>query len=195
MNALALGFLLPQLLAASATASSVTEVVVYPDRAQVVRTAQVACGPRAQVTFTEVSPAADPGSFRARTSAGTVEGLRSVERSRDQAFAPRFRELDEQLRQLGREIDAQRDVQARAANLSRVAHQLSEVSLQFINRELVDQPGSSRTWSTAFDTALTHRLRAATTSQDATGRIRALGQRLSDLQRRRQLLAGTPDRK
>jgi uncharacterized protein (TIGR02231 family) len=186
--------LLQQLLVLGA-AGGVTEVVVYPDRAQVVRTAQVACGPRAQVTFSEVSPAADAGSFRARTSLGTVEGLRSVERSRDQAFAPKFRELDEQLRQLGREIDAQRDVQSRAANLSRVAQQLSEVSLQFINRELVDQPGSSRTWSAAFDTALTHRLRAAATSQDATAKIRALSQRLSDLQRRRQLLAGTPARK
>lgn len=176
-------------------ASGVTEVVVYPDRAQVVRTAQVACAPRAQVTFSEVSPAADPGSFRARTSAGTVEGLRSVERSRDQAFAPKFRELDEQIRQLGREIDAQRDTTSRAASLSLLAHKLSEISAQFINRELVDQPGNARTWSSALDTALTHRLKAASTLQEATAKTRGLNQRLSDLQRRRQLLAGTPARK
>ena len=60
MNALTL--LLPSLL----SAGSVSEVVVFPDRALVARSASVACGPRAQVSFTEVSPAADPSVVRLR---------------------------------------------------------------------------------------------------------------------------------
>ncbi|HVE87778.1 MAG TPA: mucoidy inhibitor MuiA family protein, partial [Myxococcales bacterium] len=188
MNALSL------LLLTLSASGPVTDVVVFPDRAEVVRTAQVPCGPRAQVTFTDVSPAADPQSFRARTSAGTVEGLRSVEHTREQAFAPKLRELEQQLLDLGRQIQAQQDVQARAAVQARVGGQLNDTTVQFINRELIDQPGNAKTWIQAMDAALAARLKAAAQAQEAAAKIRALEQKRSDLQRRQQMLQSTPQR-
>jgi len=188
MNALAL--LLPPLLAAG----QVSEVVVFPDRAQVIRSAQVACGPRAQVSFTEVSPAADPQSFRARSSAGTVEGLRYVERTREQAFAPKLRELEQQLLELNRQIQAQRDVQERANDQTKVAAQLSETTVQFVNRELVEQPGNAKTWIQAFDSSQAARVKAAQQAQEAGAKLRTLGQKRADLMRRQQLLQATPQR-
>jgi uncharacterized protein (TIGR02231 family) len=188
MNALAL--LLPSLLAAG----QVSEVVVFPDRAQVVRSAQVACGPRAQVSFTDVSPAADPQSFRARTSAGTVEGLRSVERTREQAFAPKLKDLEQQLLEVNRQIQAQRDVQARAATQSKVGQQLADTTVQFVNRELVEQPANAKTWIQALDAAQAARLKAAAQTQEAAAKIRTLEQKRSDLLRRQQLLMSTPQR-
>jgi len=189
MNALAL--LLAPLLAAG---GAVSEVVVYPDRAQVLRSAQVACGARAQVSFTEVSPAADPQSFRARTSAGTVEGLRYVPRTREQAFAPKLRELEQQLLDLGRQIQVQRDVQQRATDQSKVGQQLGDTTVQFVNRELIEQPGNAKTWIQALDSAQAARLKAAQQAQEAGAKIRALEQKRSDLVRRQQMLQSTPER-
>src|SRR5260221_11632135 len=87
----------------------VSEVVVYPDRAQVTRTVSIACGPRALATFTGIPPAADASTFRARASGGTIEGLRSEERTRAETFAVEVKDLDAKIRKLEGEVRVQRD--------------------------------------------------------------------------------------
>src|ERR1700722_1773673 len=55
---------------------SITQVVVYPDRAQVTRRASLTCASGATARFEALPPATDPASLRASTSAGVVVGLR-----------------------------------------------------------------------------------------------------------------------
>ena len=79
---------LASILILAVTPPRISEVVIYPDRAQVTRVESLPCGARAVAAFGQIPPAADPASFRARTSLGAVEGLRSEERTRAESFAP-----------------------------------------------------------------------------------------------------------
>src|SRR5438105_302769 len=109
--------------------SHVARVVVYPDRAQVVREESLACGPRALVRFEAIPPAADAASLRARTSVGTIEGLRSEQRTRAEAYAPEVKDLDEQIHKLELERRVLADGSARRANAVRVAARYLDVAV------------------------------------------------------------------
>src|SRR5262245_30105701 len=95
----------------------ITRVVVYPDRAQVTRTATITCGRATAVAFEGIPPSADPASLRAHAAAGVtaipIEGLRWEERTRQEALSAEAAELDKQLRALDTERAAMVDASAR----------------------------------------------------------------------------------
>ena len=72
-------------------ASPVSDVVVYPDRAQVVRTTAVACGPNSTARFDGLTPAAERGSFQATVTGGTLLGLSLPDNDFTRGLAPRER--------------------------------------------------------------------------------------------------------
>src|SRR5262245_32963836 len=92
------------LLVVLAASSDVSKVVVYPDRAQVIRTATVRCGPRAVATFEGIPPSADPRTFRARVDVGTLEGFTSEERSRTERFGSKLEEFEAEIRKVEQEV-------------------------------------------------------------------------------------------
>src|SRR4051794_30789707 len=98
----------PAMLLLSA-APSIASVVVYPDRAQVVRAVTLPCAEDAVAHFQGTPPAADAASLRAHADLGKIEGLRTHEQSRDEAFAPKLRELEARLHALERERAAEED--------------------------------------------------------------------------------------
>src|SRR5687768_14377037 len=95
------------------SAAKVEKVVVFPDRAQVTRKVEVSCGKRAVASFVALPPAADPQTFRARVSVGTVEGLRSFETALEHTFGPALKDIEEQLRKTELERAAIKDAQGR----------------------------------------------------------------------------------
>src|SRR4051812_41523792 len=60
------------LLGVLSAAPAIDQVVVFPDRAQVTRVADITCAPKIRADFIDISPAAGGDSFRARVSEGTV---------------------------------------------------------------------------------------------------------------------------
>ena len=69
-------------------ASQIARVVVYPDRAQVTRSADFTCaGHAVKVEFPALPPAADPGSLRAQASEGGVESVDVLEEARATGWA------------------------------------------------------------------------------------------------------------
>ncbi|MHB8877092.1 MAG: mucoidy inhibitor MuiA family protein [Myxococcaceae bacterium] len=189
MNSLAVAFAL------LAAAPKVDKVVVYPDRAQVTRVLPVACGPRAQVTFLAIPPAADATTFRARAVGGSIEGLRSEERTRADQFAPELKTLDEQVRKLERELAAVDDASARNRELARLGAQYGEVAVQLVSREMADGKPDLKAWAGAFDVSLSSRLKAAADEVEQNAKRRELGYKLEDLRRKQARLAAAAQRR
>ena len=106
----------------------VARVVIYPDRAQVTREQAVRCGDRVQVRFTGLPPAADAASLRAQISVGHVDGLRSEDKVRSEAFNKKVEELDEKIHQIERQLATLRDQRARQDEQSRIASQYDELT-------------------------------------------------------------------
>ncbi len=175
--------------------TTVTQVVVYPDRASVTRTAEVACGPRATARFSGIPPAVDPGSFRARTSLGALAGLRAEERTRAEAFAPEAKRLDGELRKIDGERRAVADAQTRAQEAARRAQQLSDVAVGAVSREMADAATALKSWDQAFDSVLRARLDAGAAAVAESGRLRAIDQRREELQAHRARLTLSAQRK
>ena len=77
------------------------QVVVYPDRAQVTRTAQVACGGQSADAFASLPPAADVQSVRAAidVAGAQVLGLRTETEVLRSPFAA-VEQIDEEIRQI-----------------------------------------------------------------------------------------------
>ncbi len=180
---------------AAAPSVKIAQVVVYPDRAQVTRAQNVACGARAVASFEGIPPAADPASFRARASGGTVEGLRSEERTRADAFAPAARDLDQSIRKLEGDLRALRDTVRRAAGSTNVAAGYGEVALALVAREMNDAAPNTKAWNGAFDTALATRQKAIADQVDAEAKVRAINYQLDDLRRQRARVAASSSRK
>jgi uncharacterized protein (TIGR02231 family) len=176
-------------------APKVDKVVVYPDRAQVSRVLPVACGPRAQVTFLGIPPAASATTFRARVVGGTLEGLRSEERTRDEQFAPELKSLDEQVRKLELEAAVLEDASTRGHELARLGAQYGEVAVQLVSREMADGKPDVKAWGTAFDMSLGARLKAAAEEVELNAKRRALDNKLEDLRRKQQRLAAASQRR
>jgi|SRR5579871_599053 len=173
----------------------VSEVVVFPDRAQVTRAQSVACGARAQATFDAVPPAADPASFRARVADGSVEGLRFEERTRADSFAPEVKDLEQSIRKLEADVRAARDAIRRASTATQVAGGYGDVAAALVAREMNDGAPNTKAWSGALETALATRQKAANESVEAEAKIRALEYQLDDLRRKRARTSAASARK
>ncbi|MFN7134430.1 MAG: DUF4140 domain-containing protein, partial [Myxococcales bacterium] len=97
---------LPLILLTLSAAPRFEEVVVYPDRALVTRVQEVRCGEVATARFEGIPPAVDPASFRATVRGGMADGVRSEQRTREQAFSTQLETLLADQRRLQAELDA-----------------------------------------------------------------------------------------
>ncbi|HEX4385655.1 MAG TPA: mucoidy inhibitor MuiA family protein, partial [Myxococcales bacterium] len=164
-------------------ASQVARVVVFPDRAQVIRAAEVACaaGP-VQVEFPALPPSADPGSLRAITSAGSVESVASVETPKTAAFSAEAAELEAKVRGLEDERAALRDARKNADRQIQLAGKLEAVAAGRIGQE-VSRP-DVEAWRRSLQQTLKARLDAVRKRSDARTRERELQRKLAELRRR-----------
>jgi uncharacterized protein (TIGR02231 family) len=175
-------------------ASQVARVVVYPDRAQVTRAAQVSCGAQAVMAeFASLPPSADPGSLRAQISEGGVESVDIVEEPRATAFSAEVNDLEKQLRSLGAQLAALRDQREKAQELDRLAGDLENVSAELISGE-VSQP-DVKAWRSALDQTLKARLEAARQRAETAARERELSRQAADARRKLHRLGKARDRR
>ena len=180
---------------ASAPSSSLTSVVVYPDRAQVTREQTVKCEGRSTLArFEELPPAADPTSFRAHADRGTVEGLLATENTRESRFGAERERLEKQRVELERELAALEDARARANTLDTLGVQLTEAALARIRREFIEPRPDTRAWGTALDTALGSRLRAATERETQAARLRTVQRTLAEVRGREERMTAAGER-
>jgi uncharacterized protein (TIGR02231 family) len=174
------------ILLALGTPSKVSQVVVYPDRAQVSRTVEVACGAgRTAAVFAAIPPSADPASFRARASTGVVEGLRADTVTRDTAYGPDAKKLDADIRKLSVQVRALRDRVRRADAQRTAAAGYTDVAVALVGREMAEPAPTPKTWEGALDAALKARETATRETVAAYAQIRELSRRLDELERSR----------
>lgn len=165
-------------------APKVDAVVVYPDRAQVTRRAEVACqSGTTSVTFEGIPPAADQTTFRAAARGATVEGLRSEQRTRDDAYSAELAKTEAALRKADDELRALDDEAARIQSRSELGTQYEGVAVQLISRDMALAKPETKVWATAFDHSLNARLDAAAQVADLQRQRRALQWRREDLHR------------
>ncbi|HEX8705316.1 MAG TPA: mucoidy inhibitor MuiA family protein [Myxococcaceae bacterium] len=179
----------------AAPTSSLSSVVVYPDRAQVTRVQTVKCEGRSTLArFEELPPAADPTSFRARTDRGTVEGLLASENSRKERYGADRERLEKQRVDLERELTALEDARSRADTLDALGRSLTEVALARVRREFIEPKPDTRAWGTALDTALNSRARAASEREAQAARLRTVQRNLSELRGQEERMAAASAR-
>ncbi len=167
---------------AATPSSSISSVVVYPDRAQVTRVQAVKCEGRSTLArFDALPPAADPASFRARADRATVEGLLASEHTRQARYGPERERLEKQRVELERELATLEDARARASVLDELGTSLTEAALTRIRREFIEPRPDTRAWTTALDTALGSRLRAATEREAQAARLRTVQRTLAEV--------------
>lgn len=165
------------------SASSVDQVVVYPDRAQVTRTTSIPCGPRATAVFEALPPAADVQSFRAKSTEGLVEGLRHEERTRAEAFAGKRAELEKKFDELEQQLLQLRNARQRAQLLDRVGQQYGNVALGLVSREMAEPKPDPKSWSQAFDQSLAARMKSVQETNEADTKIRETEEKIDDVNR------------
>lgn len=168
------------LLASTAAPDS---VVVYPDRAQVTRVTQVACGARVPVSFDNIPPAAAADSFRARLAGGTVDGLRAELVTREKQFGPKAEALARQLSAMALERARLQDKLARARAGVRLGQQYSELAVNLVSREMSVENPNVRGWQAAFDGALNTGLSAAWLASETDAKLRDVARREEQLRR------------
>ncbi len=173
-----------QTLVMVALASTQVEaVVVYPDRAQVTRVAQVSCGGRSTVTFEQLPPSADPSTFRAAAAEGaTVEGLQAREETQAEAYSEELAQVEAALQKAQAEAQALADDAVRTQTLQRLGAQYEAVAQQLVSREMVTGRPDLEAWQAAYAQALGANLEAADQTATLTARQRALSYRLAELQ-------------
>jgi uncharacterized protein (TIGR02231 family) len=188
----------PSLAAAAQGDDAVSRVVVYPDRAQVTRTATVACGDKVLARFLALPPAADASTVRAQIDlpGGRVLGVRTEDEVRQSAYSKQVEELDEMIRKIDLELAAISEQRARDGAVEALAARYEEVAVAQLGRELVDPPVAPtaaapspaqlpKAWAAAIEAPLKVRLeRAAGTAQQAA-RERELRHRRDELARKR----------
>ena len=162
------------LLVSFLAATPIDQVVVFPDRAQVTRVADVACGPKVRVDFTDVSPAAAGDSFRARVTEGAVLGMRAELKVRAEEFAAPLKDAQEKLKVLDEQLRLLQQGRERADALSRLAEQFATVAVGMVSRELAAEQPNPKAWSTGFEASLKAQLSANDVRADTAVKLRAI---------------------
>lgn len=168
-----------------AAAPHLDQVVVFPDRAQVTRVGDVACGPKVRLDFNGISPAAAGDSFRARVSeGGSVLGMRSELHVRADEFAPQLKDALDKLKVLDEQTQQLQQGRGRADALSRLGDQFATVAVALVSRELAADKPDPKAWSTGFDACLKARLQANDVRADTDVKLRALAEQREVLTRK-----------
>lgn len=179
-------------------ADRISKVVVYPDRAQVTRTAQVACGDKVQTRFASLPPAADVQSVRAAidVAGAQVLGLRTETEVLRSPFAKQVEQIDEEIRQIDVELRQLGEKRGRERSVEAVATRYEDVAVAMLGRELVDPPGNPqvvaqlpKAWSLAVDAPLKLRLEHAAGVAQVEKTTRELQKKREELVSRRQRLS------
>lgn len=166
-----------------ASATEPTDVVVYPDRAQVTRATPVTCGQRAALVFEGVPPSAQQDSFRATVNVGTVDGLRAELVQHEKQFSAKAEALEKQLETLE---DERRVLDASLAKVEAgraLAKHLREVAEAGLSRELAAEKPDVKAWSSALDTPLQTSLAAAKQTAELTRTKTVLERSIDDVRR------------
>lgn len=171
---------------------AIARVVVYPDRAQVTRTATVACGDKVLARFLSLPPAADAATVRAQVDGpgGRVLGVRTESEVRTSAYSKQVEELDEQIRKIDLELGALSEQRARDRAVEALAARYEEVAVAQLGRELVDPTAPSpaqlpKAWSAAIEAPLKARLEQAAGVAQQAAKERELRRRRNELARKR----------
>ena len=172
------------LLLVVVAAPGIDQVVVFPDRAQVTRSAEVPCGARARVDFNGVTPAAAPDSFRARVDDGTVLGLRAELKVREDEFAAPLKDAMDKVKALDDQLQTLRASRTRADALSRLGDQYASVAVTMVSRELAAEKPDLKAWAVGFDAALNAQLQANEARVEADMKLRALEEQREVLARK-----------
>jgi uncharacterized protein (TIGR02231 family) len=178
-----------------AAPDAIVRVVVYPDRAQVVRAQTVACGHHVAAAFGAIPPAADPASVRVVSREATVDGLRTEEHTRQSEFAPQLAQVDAQIDELSERLAELRDARTGEEQTGRLGERYAAVTGSLIDREMATGPAAVRAWDAALELLLKQRLAGAAEQVALSARARTLEQRLAELRRRRATLAGAAGRR
>jgi uncharacterized protein (TIGR02231 family) len=178
--------LLPLLLTGT---SQVSRVVVYPDRAQVTRSAAVPCGPHALFRFEELPPATDPRSVRASVDRGNLVGLRVEAAPRTALYSQEAESVRGKLDATDRAIAALHDGQTRAQARGAVAQSLGEVTRVQLGRDLAQGKPDAATWNSAVQLQLDQRLEAVRESVQLASQLRLREREREELSLRLQQLA------
>ncbi len=165
-------------------APAIDQVVVFPDRAQVTRSAEVACSARTRVDFTGITPAAGADSFRARIDDGTVLGLRAEMKIREQEFTAPLKDAMDKVKALDDQVQALRSARARADALARLGDAYANVAVTMVSRELAAEKPDPKAWALGFDAALKAQLQANEARVDADVKLRALKEQREVLARK-----------
>ncbi|MHB8419692.1 MAG: mucoidy inhibitor MuiA family protein [Myxococcales bacterium] len=167
-------------LLAFAAPSSIDRVVVYPDRARVTRSMSVACGPAVVAEFEAVPEAADPASLRASVAGGELRGLRTEERTREQAYAPEAAALEKKIRALEDQARAAQDAIAAHEQAAALARAYLASAASGIGRELVDPPRSLAPWQKGLEGPLAAEVQAEDAASAGRAALRAIEERLEE---------------
>lgn len=179
-------------------AEAIAKVVVYPDRAQVTRIAQVPCGDKVMARFLSIPPAADAASVRAQVDlpGGRVLGVRTEEQVRSEAFSKAVEELDEKIRRIDLDIAALNEQRGRDRAVETLASRYEDVAIAQLGRELVDPTGATpaqlpKAWAAALDAPLKVRIEHAASGAQIDAKLRDLRRKRDELaqKRRHQQLA------
>ncbi|MFZ5470113.1 MAG: mucoidy inhibitor MuiA family protein, partial [Myxococcota bacterium] len=184
------------LLFAAPPPPKIAQVVVYPDRAQVTRAEKVTCTaqPRA-VAFGQIPPAAEPASVRARVRGGTLEGLRTEVRTRQELYAPELSALETQVKKLELEAAVLRDEKERAQGGARLGGSFADVAVSLVSREMTEPKPDVKAWGAAFDVSYEARRQAALEATRVDAELRQLSYQLEDLRRKMTRLSAAAQRR
>ncbi len=152
----------------------IDQVVVFPDRAQITRVADVTCGAKVRVEFTHITPAAGADTFRARVADGSVLGMRAEQKVRTDEFAASLKEAQDKLKVLDEQLAQLQQGRIRADALNRLGDQFSTVAVTMVSRELAAERPDTKAWASSFDASLKARIAANEVRADTDTKIRAL---------------------
>ncbi|WP_141325797.1 mucoidy inhibitor MuiA family protein [Myxococcus sp. AB025B] len=173
--------LFPLSLLVLAAAPQVSSVVVYPDRAHVTRTQDVTCRGPTTAVFEHVPEAASRESFRARAPGADLEGLTAERQTLEQQLSAERREWRARWDALTQEELTLDAALARVTGLERLSEGYTDVAVDHVTRELTGRKPDTRAWASAFDAALSVRMRAVREAWELAEKRRALKQRRDEV--------------
>lgn len=186
-------FLAPTVALASAT--PVTQVTVYPDRAEVVRQVELDCGTGREQRFASIPPSADPSTFRAQVvgGAGTIDGQRSERVTRTAAYAPEVATLDQKIETAQDQLAELDDSLRRLGVTDGLSGGYDQVAGQLIQREMIEG-SNTKAWAGALDGTLKATLDDAAERTRLGAKRRVMARDLAALTSRRQMLQAASSR-